>query len=96
MGNFIQSECGKIWSRKTPNTHTLCDSCSLKLAINTAFDEHSVSVKIPEERYFKSTISSNADGASLNFRMNRANLAQLEKSRPRLITIHCNKIIFDE
>lgn len=52
----------------------------------------SVSVKIPEGRFFKVMISSNADGASLNFRMNRANLAQLEKSRPRLITIHATKL----
>ena len=65
------------------------DADSLKLAIDTAFDNDNGTIKISEDTFQKLMVSSTADGASVNFsRYNRV-LTQQKETRPWLVTIHC-------
>ena len=65
------------------------DADSLKLAVDTAFDENNGLVKLPQNTYKYRMISSTADGASVNFRKYSGLLTQQKQNCPWLITIHC-------
>ena len=65
------------------------DTDSLKLAVDTAFDENNGLVKLPENTYKYRMISSTAGSASVNFGKYSGLLTQQKENRPWLITIHC-------
>ena len=62
---------------------------SLKLAVDTAFDENNGLVKLPKNTYKYCMISSTADGASVNFGKYSGLLTQQKENHPWLIMIHC-------
>ena len=62
---------------------------SLKLAVDTAFDENNGLVKLPGNTYKYRMILSTADGASVNFGKYSGLLTQQNENRPWVITIHC-------
>ena len=65
------------------------DAHSLKLAVDTAFDENNGLVELPENTQKYRMISSTADGASVNFSKYSGLLTQQKENRLWLITIHC-------
>ena len=65
------------------------DADSLKLAIDTAFDNDNGTIKISEDTFQKLMVSSTADGASVNFGRYNGVLTQQKETRPWLVTIHC-------
>ena len=65
------------------------DADSLKLAIDTAFDNDNGTIKISEDTFKKSMVSSTADGAYVNFGRYNGLLTQQKETRPWLVTIHC-------
>ena len=65
------------------------DTDSLKLAVDTAFDENNGLVKLPKNTYKYRMISSTAGSASVNFGKYSGLLTHQKENRPWLITIHC-------